>query len=41
MNAMNRGEVAPSADYDEELMRLADQGKVKLPEILPRAEDRL
>jgi hypothetical protein len=39
MNAMNRGEVAPSADYDEELMRLAAQGKVKLPEILPTAED--
>jgi hypothetical protein len=39
MNAMNRGEVAPSADYDEELMRLAAQGKVNLPEILPTAED--
>jgi hypothetical protein len=33
MNAKNRGEVAPSADYDEDLLQLAAQGKVKLPEI--------
>ena len=30
---------APSADYDEELLELATQGKVKLPEISPTAED--
>lgn len=30
---------APSADYDEELLELAAQGKVKLPEIPPTAED--
>jgi prevent-host-death family protein len=29
----------PSADYDEELLELAAQGKVKLPEIPPTAED--
>jgi len=30
---------APSADYDEELLELAAQGKVKLPEIPLTAED--
>lgn len=30
---------APSADYDEELLELAAQGKVKLPDIPPTAED--
>src|SRR5262245_38834505 len=30
---------APPADYDEELLELAAQGKVKLPEIPPTAED--
>jgi prevent-host-death family protein len=30
---------APSANYDEELLELAAQGKVKLPEIPPTAED--
>ena len=39
MNAINRGEIAPSADYDEELKQLAAHGKVKLPEIPPTAED--
>jgi hypothetical protein len=31
--------VAPSADYDEELLELAAQGKVKLPDIPPTADD--
>jgi hypothetical protein len=35
MNATNNNEVAPSVDYDEELLELAAQGKVKLPEIPP------
>jgi prevent-host-death family protein len=31
--------VTSSAEYDEELLELAAQGKVKLPEIPPTAED--
>jgi hypothetical protein len=39
MNAGNRNEVTPPAYFDEELLELAAQGKVKLPEIPPTAED--
>jgi hypothetical protein len=39
MNAGNRNEVAPPAYFDEELLELEAQGKVKLPEIPPTAED--
>ena len=35
MRKMRRLQSAPSADYDEELLELAAQGKVKLPEQLP------
>ena len=39
MNAGNRNEVMPPAYFDEELLELAAQGKVKLPEAHPTAED--
>jgi hypothetical protein len=39
MRKMRRLPSAPSADYEEELLELAAQGKVKLPEIPPTAED--
>jgi hypothetical protein len=39
MNTGNRSEVTPSAYFEEKLLELAAQGKVKLPEIPPTAED--
>ena len=39
MNAKNHSDVAPSTDYDDELLELAAQGKVKLPDIPPTVED--
>jgi hypothetical protein len=39
MNTGNRSKVMPSAYFEEKLLELAAQGKVKLPEIPPTAED--